>query len=54
VANGYSDIRYFCPAGPAHYAWGGHSMAFFLLLAQRLVVALPLVGKEQPTLSGQV
>jgi hypothetical protein len=27
----------FCPAGRAHCAWGGHSMAFFLF-ADRLLV----------------
>jgi hypothetical protein len=37
-----------CPAGRAHYVWGGHFVACVPVLRDDLLWALPLVGNYEP------
>jgi hypothetical protein len=39
-------LRNFCPAGRAHFAWGGHFVACLLVLQGSPALVLPLVGRE--------
>jgi hypothetical protein len=44
-----------CPAGRAHFAWGGHPWLFNLSCKDQVIVVLPLVGNlrsERPALLG--